>query len=76
MCVFSMVGGCKHCENREQCNAELKKLLEPEIKKMFEIIANTIKDEIIANTIKDEIIANTIKERNSENDQTGTDLQK
>lgn len=58
MCVFSMVGGCKHCENREQCNAELKKLLEPEIKKMFEIIANTI------------------KERNSENDQTGTDLQK
>lgn len=67
MCVFSMVGGCKHCENREKCNAELKKLLEPEIKKMFEIIANTIKDEIIANTIK---------ERNSENDQTGTDLQK
>lgn len=58
MCVFSMVGGCKHCENREQCNAELKKLLEPEIKKMFEIIANTI------------------KERNSENNQTGTDLQK
>lgn len=58
MCVFSMVGGCKHCENHEQCNAELKKLLEPEIKKMFEIIANTI------------------KERNSENDQTGTDLQK
>lgn len=58
MCVFSMVGGCKHCENREQCNAELKKLLEPEIKKMFEIIANTI------------------KERNSENDQTGTNLQK
>ncbi len=56
MCVFSMVGGCKHCENREQCNAELKKLLEPEIKKMFEIIANTI------------------KERNSENDQTRTDL--
>lgn len=44
MCVFSMVGGCKHCENREQCNAELKKILEPEIKKMFEIIANTIKE--------------------------------
>ena len=55
MCAFSMVGGCKYCENREQCNATLKKLLEPEIKKMFEIIAETI-------------IAETIKERNSEND--------
>lgn len=44
MCVFSMVGGCKYCENREQCNAALKKLLEPEIKKMFEIIAETIKE--------------------------------
>lgn len=49
MCVFSMVGGCKHCENREQCNAALRKLLEPEIKKMFEIIAETIKESISEN---------------------------